>query len=58
MIDTDCFGGVMEVLSVIDHSRRPTAHSSDEFGNCHIVLFGSSAKAYTTLFLLCLRRGE
>lgn len=40
MIDTDCANGVMDTLSVIDHTRRPNAHSSDPFGSVHVVLFG------------------
>ena len=40
MIDTDCMGGVMDTLSVIDHSRRPGAHLADPFGSVHILLFG------------------
>ena len=40
MIDTDCGNGVMDTLSVIDHTRRPNAYSSDPFGSVHVILFG------------------
>ncbi len=40
MIDTDCMDGVMDTMSVIDHTRRPSAHNSDAFGNVHLLLFG------------------
>ena len=40
MIDVDCFGILSEILSNIDHSKRPNAHTSDAYGNVHIILFG------------------
>jgi hypothetical protein len=40
MIDVDCFGILSEILSTIDHSKRPNAHTSDAYGNVHIILFG------------------
>jgi len=40
MIDKDCFDGICEVLSIIDHSRRPNARGADCFGPVHILLFG------------------
>ena len=41
MIDEQCFSGICDVLSIIDHTRRPTAGASaDCFGPMHILLFG------------------
>ena len=42
MLDTDCFDGICEVLSIIDHSRRPNARAADCFGPVHVLLFGES----------------
>jgi hypothetical protein len=41
MIDTACWSSVEEVLSIVDHSKRPTAPKDESrFGNLHVVLFG------------------
>ena len=41
MIDTDCFQGVAQTMSLADHTRRPGSHDgADEFGSVHVVLFG------------------
>ena len=40
MLDTDCFTGICNVLSIIDHSRRPEARAADGFGPVHVILFG------------------
>ena len=40
MLDTDCFSGICNVLSIIDHSRRPEARAADCFGPVHVILFG------------------
>ena len=41
MIDTDCFQGVSQAMSLADHTRRPGSHDgADEFGSVHVVLFG------------------
>ena len=41
MIDTDCFQGVAQAMSLADHTRRPGKHdAADEFGSVHVVLFG------------------
>ena len=40
MVDKQCFNGICEVLSTIDHSRRPDANSADCFGSVHMLLFG------------------
>ena len=40
MIDVDGCGGIMDVLSVINHTRRPHANDSDPFGAIHIILVG------------------
>ena len=40
MIDVDCFRGVMEAMSVADHTRRPEKHEADQFGCAHVILFG------------------
>ena len=41
MLDKQCYAGIEEVLSIVDHSRRPKAPvSSDLFGDVHILLFG------------------
>ena len=46
VIDKDCFDGICEVLSIIDHSRRPNARAADCFGPVHAVLFGDFKLAY------------
>ena len=40
MLDTDCFTDICNVLSIIDHSRRPEARAADCFGPVHVILFG------------------
>ena len=40
MIDVDCFACLSEILSTIDHSKRPNAQGADTFGNVHVILFG------------------
>ena len=41
MIDERCYSGICDVLSIIDHTRRPTERASaDCFGPMHILLFG------------------
>ena len=40
MIDDQCFAGICEVLSIIDHSRRPNAREADCFGPLHLIMFG------------------
>ena len=41
MIDEACFSGIEDVLSIIDHTRRPNARTViDCFGPLHVVLFG------------------
>ena len=40
MIDVDCFRGVMETMSVADHTRRPEKDKADHFGCAHVILFG------------------
>ena len=40
MLDKKCFEGISEILSIIDHSRRPGVASPDPFGSVHLLLFG------------------
>ena len=40
MIDTDVWCAMAEILSNVDHTRRPEATRSDEFGSVHMILFG------------------
>ena len=40
MMDVDCWATIAELLSVVDHNRRPAARSADPFGEMHVVLFG------------------
>ena len=40
MLDTACWSSVEEVLSIIDHSKRPAAKDDSSFGDLHVVLFG------------------
>ena len=40
MIDDACFSGICNVLSIIDHTRRPNARAEDCFGLVHMLLFG------------------
>ena len=41
MLDKVCFEGIQDVLSIVDHSRKPdTSVSADPFGDIHLLLFG------------------
>ena len=40
MIDVDLWQSLEEVLSVVDHNKRPKATDSDSFGAVHVILFG------------------
>eukprot|EP00973_Karenia_brevis_P094463 12422633-Karenia_brevis.AAC.1 len=40
MIDVDCFNAIAEILSLIDHSKRPDKQPVDAYGNVHVILFG------------------
>ena len=41
MLDAACWSSVEEVLSIIDHSKRPTASKEESrFGQLHVLLFG------------------
>ena len=41
MLDKVCFEGIQDVLSIVDHSRKPDASvSADPFGDIHLLLFG------------------
>ena len=42
MIDTACWSTISDLLSIIDHNRRPNANArhEDPFGQMHVVLFG------------------
>ena len=41
MIDERCYSGICDVLSIMDHTRRPTERASaDCFGPMHVLLFG------------------
>ena len=40
MMDVDCWATIVELLSVVDHNRRPNARAADPFGEVHVVLFG------------------
>ena len=36
----DIWQGIEEVMSIVDHNRRPKASGGDNFGHVHVVLFG------------------
>jgi RecG-like helicase len=40
MIDIDLFHSIVEILSCIDHNKRPDVMCDDPFGDIHIILFG------------------
>ena len=40
MIDTGVWCAMAEILSNVDHTSRPEATRSDEFGCVHLILFG------------------
>ena len=42
MIDTACWSTIVDLLSILDHNRRPNADArvEDPFGRMHVVLFG------------------
>ena len=39
-MDVDCWATIVELLSVVDHNRRPAARSADPFGEMRVVLLG------------------
>ena len=51
MIDDACFSGICNVLSIIDHTRRPDVGAADCFGPVHLLLFGGSR---VSLFIKCM----
>ena len=52
MIDDACFSGISEVLSIIDHTRRPNARATvDCFGPLHVVLFGGDCVSLIVVLL-------
>ncbi len=41
MMDVDCWKSIAELLSLIDHNKRPeVVGGGDEFGPLHLILFG------------------
>ena len=40
MMDVDCWATIIELLSVVDHNRRPAVRAADSLGEVHIALFG------------------
>ena len=41
MIDEVTWNTIVEILSVIDHSRRPNDPNTDALGRIHVILFGA-----------------
>ena len=56
MIDTPCWSTIVELLSIIDHNRKPgaTVSADDVFGDMHVVLFGVRLFWCWNLTLSCL----
>ena len=52
MVDTDCFQGVMQAMSLADHTRHPEKHDADEFGSVHLILFGDLKQSLAETSLL------
>ena len=46
MVDDACFSGICNVLSIIDHTRRPNAWAADCFGPVHVLLFGGDCVSF------------
>jgi len=40
MMDSDCWSSISELLSIVDHNKRPDVEAADCFGALHVVLFG------------------
>ena len=40
MVDEKVWNVIVEILSVIDHSRRPNDTNTDALGRLHVILFG------------------
>jgi len=40
MIDEKVWNVIVEILAVIDHSRRPNDPNVDAIGHTHLILFG------------------
>ena len=64
MLDKLCFEGIQEVLSIVDHNRRPDAPVAvDTFGEISLLLFGdfkqlppASSQASVSAYLKTHRR--
>ena len=41
MMDIDCYNSIAELMSLVDHSRRPDAELSDIMGSTHVILMGA-----------------
>ena len=41
MMDTDCWSSIAELMSMVDHSKRPDAVHSDALGSTHVILMGA-----------------
>jgi len=52
MVDVDCYSTIAELLSIVDHSRRPTVSGADAFGNMHVILFGDFKHPIYVIILL------
>ena len=52
MIDDACFAGICDVLSIIDHSRRPAERGADCFGPLHMLHRSSSRDCGVRVSLL------
>ena len=49
MIDVRMWNTVVELLSVIDHNRRPDDQNTDALGNIHVVLFGLGSAPFNMI---------
>lgn len=41
MMDIDCWSSIAELMSIVDHSRRPDVVNADTLGSIHVILMGA-----------------
>ena len=58
MIDVRTWNTIVELLSVIDHSRRPDDQNTDAMGNIHLILFGDFKRLGCNLVPMRTRRSQ
>ena len=58
MIDVRTWNTIVELLSVIDHNRRPDDQNTDAMGNIHVILFGDFKPLGCNLMPIRMRHSQ